>query len=228
MALDLSISFEQSNDNKTITITDTTGTYSADNVTGWGSPNIDVGDIIEAQYSTVDKYHLILDVSITDSTGTETAYTQINLRDHNGADFTEPADLVFEINASHLISSGVVLGTSDDELPDGLYAIDYRIVDASDSTQTETNGVTTTDNYIVDTIYLVHGVVKAAVYDQLRQIPTDYMCNNCKTDEIMEAIFASGYLQAIETSAYVAKQEELIIMLATLESIVRDGSTIIW
>ena len=224
MALDLSITFTESNDNKTVILTDTTGTYSADNLTGWGSPNIDVGDIISG--STASKYNLLLTITITDSSGTETEYDEINLFDHNGGAFTDASDLVFEMNSSHLLSGGTALGDSDDELPDGLWAIDYRIVDADYNS--ETNGLSTADNYIVDTFYLIYGVVKASVYDKLRQIPTDYMCNNCDSREIMEAIFMYGYLKGIETSAYVAKQEELIIMLATLESIVRDGSTIIW
>ena len=227
MALDLSISFAEANDNKSITITDTTGTYqSPDNETGWGSPNIDVGDIVIDSDETNGKYHLLLTITITDSTGTATEYDEINLRDHNGAAFSDATDLVFEINASHLLVTGTALGTNEDELPDGLYAIDYRIVDADYND--ETNGITTADNYIVDTTYLVYGVVKADVYDKLRQIPTDYMCENCSSRDIMEAIFMYGYLKGIETSAYVAKQEELIVMLATLESIVRDGSTIIW
>ena len=71
----------------------------------------------------------------------------------------------------------------------------------------------------------MYGQVKVAVYDKYRQIPA--WCN-CKDDDamfkIMETDLMGAYLTAIETSAYIAKTEELINMLIVLDDMVKNGS----
>lgn len=228
MALQLSLSYDEQGDNKLLTITDTTGTYVVvDNETGWGTPNIDVTDIVISTNVTPGKYHLLLTITLENSSGVSTVYDIIHLYDLNGGVFTTAADLVFEITTADLKVSGVASGTSDDELTDGLYTIDYRIVDNDD--HTKTGGLTTTSNYIVAEDVMVYGIIKAKVYNKLRKIPTNYLCSDCtESNSLKEGDFYMTYLYSIEASAYEAKTEELISMLSTLEDMVVNNSNIIW
>ena len=79
MALPLSLSNSQSNDAVTLTLTDN----SED--TTWGAPGSpDVTDIVISTdvINAGTEYHLLLDVTVTDKSGTETEYDTINLWDH--------------------------------------------------------------------------------------------------------------------------------------------------
>ena len=194
MALTPSLSYTERNDNKLLTITDTTTNYAT-------GGNIAVTDITT----------LTLDVTITTSDGTETAYTQIDLFDEFGA-FTVQADLVFPMDATYLLSGGVALGLATDELPDGVYDFIYTI------------NVT---NVFTESI-LVQGRVRKSVYELLRTLPVTYNCKDCKTKEIMDIIFCYGLLNSLESSGYVAKNEELINQLSVLERLVTNGSTYSW
>jgi len=79
------------------------------------------------------------------------------------------------------------------------------------------------------TTILVYGQVKVATYEKLRTISTNYMCSNgCPSDEINEADLCGAYLSGIENSAYVAKTEELLAMLVVLDNLVTNGSKITW
>ena len=123
MALDLSFSIEERNDNLRITLTDTTGTYDAgSNATGWGAPNLAVTDIT----ATGGAQPLELSVKITTSDGTETTYDDIDLYTEFGAP-TLPSDLVFALDCSMFISEGTALGTDEDEFPDGVYEFTYMV-----------------------------------------------------------------------------------------------------
>ena len=229
MALDLSLSYSQSNDATTLTITDSTGTYDvADNIDGWGDPNprasfVMANDIVISTdvsiYSPV-KYHLTLDITVTDKDGTETTYDSINLFDHNGAAFTTVDDLTWDITAADLVDSGTAMGLSTDKLDDGVYAILYTLL-VNDPTAV-----------IIDTVsesILVDGDVRIDVYTKLRQISVDYDNeDNDKSKDIMEALLAYSYLQSIEASASVAMTEEISTMLYSLDKLVSDGSNYIW
>ena len=67
------------------------------------------------------------------------------------------------------------------------------------------------------------------VYNKLRQISVDYDFEAQDTSrDVMEALLAYSYLQAIEASAAVAMIEELTDMLYTLDKLVSDGSHYNW
>jgi len=201
MALTPSLSYSERNDNKALTITDTTVDY------GVG------GNLAVTAITT-----LTLDVSITTSDGTETVYDQIDLVDLFGdsvaPEFDAQTDMVFLLNASHFVESvgGAAMGTSSTELPDGIYDFIYII-----------NGTTTYTESI-----LVEGRIRIAVYELLRTLPTIYNCSECKTKDIMDAIYCYGLLNVMESSGYVAKNEELIDQLYVLERLVTNGSTYSW
>jgi hypothetical protein len=74
----------------------------------------------------------------------------------------------------------------------------------------------------------MEGNVRNAVYEALRTLPTLYMCQECKSKQIMDAIFAYGYLNSMRAGGYVAKTEELINQLYVLERLLEYGSTYTW
>jgi hypothetical protein len=202
MAVDLTLSYSERNDNKMLTLTDTTT---------WGGTNPAVGAIKT----------LTLDVSVTPSNGTAIVCDQINLKTLNSLDGgSVQADLVFELTTTNLLDGGVSIGVGDngDELPDGVYTFTY-VVDESSTPDTE-------DSYTES--ILVEGRIRVAVYELLRTLPTIYNCDECKTKEIMDTIFCYGLLTSMEAAGYVAKNEELINQLYTLERLVTNGSSYSW
>jgi hypothetical protein len=173
--------------------------------TDWGTPA--VGGITT----------LTLDVVITTSDNVTTTYDQINLVTLGSLDGSSvQADLVFELTSEDFKVSGVALGTNDDVLPDGIYNFTYTL-DATLGTES-----------ILEEDVLMEGNVRNAVYEQLRTIPTLYMCDECKSKNIMDAIFAYGYLNSIRAGGYVAKTEELISQLYVLERLLEYGSPYSW
>ena len=222
MALNLDLTYAQSNDAVTLTITDSSGTYSADNTTGWGTPNTpETTDIVGSSTVETSEFHLKLTVTVTDKNGTETKYDTIYLYDHDaGSGFATPAALTWDFNAADFESGGDAMGEATDKLVDGIYAITYEL-------KSNNSPYTAQDSVIESTI--VDGDVRIAVYDKLRQVPTDYDCeDNDRSRDIMEALLAYCYLQSIEASASVSNTSELVTMLYTLDKMVSDGSHYTW
>jgi len=212
MALSLAFSVAERNDNRLITITDTTGVYAnPSNVGGWGAPNPLVTEIDSVTHT------LELFVSIQTSNGITTTYDPIDLRALHGAAFVTVADLSFEIDCSMLEVGGTALGTSDSEFPDGIYTFtyvhDYEIVGQEASTSAAA---------------LLEGRVRNAIYELYRTIPTIYNCQDCKSKEVLDVIFAKAYYNAMIASAYVARESELINMLAVIERLITNGSNYTW
>lgn len=232
MALVLDLAYSQSNNAVTWTLADAAGTYVAvDNPNGWetgGATNPDVADIvIGTDTTTASKYHLLLDVTVTDKDGTDTTYDQLNLYDVSlAADlaftgYTAATDLTWDFTPALLLSSGVTMGDADARLDDGLYVITYSLVENGDHTTTIVSALTET--------VLIDGDVRIGVYNKLRQIPVDYDYEAVDTSrDIMEALLGYAYLQAISASSAVAMQEELITMLFTLDKMNSNGSHYTW
>jgi hypothetical protein len=169
--------------------------------TNWGAPNIAVGAITT----------LTLQIDITTSDNETVAYDVIDLVTYAtlGGGSVQ-ADLVFSFDPSDITDGGTPLGTSDSVFPDGI----YNFIPASAATLTED--------------VLMEGNVRNAVYEAMRTIPTLYTCSECKSKEIMDAIFAYGYLNSIRAGGYVAKTEELISQLYVLERLLLYGSPYTW
>ena len=210
MALSLSFAVAESNNNKLISVTDDTGVYDAlTNTGGWGAPNPAVADIDGATHT------LGLSITITTSDGTETTYDTIDLYDEFGP-FADVTDLEFDLDCSMLISGTTALGTADDEFPDGIYTFDY-IYDEGLGSEVSTE---------VDV--LIEGKVRNAIYELYRTIPTIYNCQDCKTKQILDIIFTRAYYKSMIISAYVARETELLNMLAVIERLVTNGSSYTW
>lgn len=115
MALTLALSFEIQNDNKLITITDTTTDYG-------------VGGNIAVSAITA----ITLDVDITISTNVTTSYAPINLYALNTGPFATQSELIFELNPSMFLVGSVALGTASSEFPDGIYNFIYTVNTTND------------------------------------------------------------------------------------------------
>ena len=215
MALTLSIdTITQSNDSTVLRVVDGAGIYNVTtNPTGWGTPNPEV-TVIDGT-----TYHLYLDVVITTSNGTETTYDQIELFDTFGP-FTTVNDLVFDIDASMLISSSVAVGTAETALPDGWYSITYSFVDDG---STYTNS-TTTNQLIVD------GVVRTLVYDKLRDIPysSDWSIFNHNFKEWYDILYPqyyNGLLNGMLAEVSAARKTAILDILETLERLLNQTTS---
>lgn len=214
----LILSFVEANDNKSLIISDITGTGDS---TDWGTGT--VGGVT-VSYSTIDgsaaTYGLELDIEITTSDGTVTAYDTIDLYTEFGnPGFTTMDDMVFTIDSTLLKVSGVAIGDATDELPDGTWDITYTLVDV----------VTPANNVVYDKVVLIYGVVEKAVYEKLRAIISKYDNSEWLDDHLTrEAMFAYSYLIAIEASAETAKEEELLNSLSVLERLITHDSNNTW
>ena len=208
----LALSFVESNDNKSLIITDTTGT---DGSTDWG-----VGGNVS--YTAIDgsaaTYGLELDIEITTSDGTVTAYDTIDLFTTFGA-MTTYDDMVFTIDCTLLKVSAIAIGDATDELPDGTWDITYTLI----------NVATPANNVVYNEVVLIYGVVKNAVYEKLQAIISKYDNAEWLDDHVTrEAMFAYSYLIAIEASAVIAKEEELLNSLSVLERLITHASNNTW
>lgn len=200
MALTPTLSYEERNDNCLLTFTDTTA--------NWGTGgNIAVTDVTA----------LTLTIVITTSDNVATTYDQINLvtlfGDGVAPEFNTQANMVFAINATMLKVSNVAMGTATTELPDGLWDITYVV---------NTTAGTFNEDILVD------GRVRVSVYELIRTLPTIYNCQDCKSKTVLDALYCYGLLNVLQSNAYVAKTEELISLLYTLERLVTNGSNYTW
>jgi hypothetical protein len=202
----------QSNDATTVRFQDDTGVYDAvDNTSGWGTPNEEVTDIVAVTTTTVGKYHLTLDIVVTTSDSTETTYDTIDLYTEFGP-FSSVTDLVFDITPALLLDSGVALGDSDDQLPDGWYVATYTLSEAD--TSTEISSATKT--------LLVDGVVRTLIYDKMRQVPYSHDFERFYHDikewgELLDPIYYFSKFHGMLAEVTTAKKSEILSMLATLE-----------
>jgi len=208
MALVLAFEVTERNDNKLLTITDTTGEVSTGTVTGWGAPN--------ALYTTIvasgGAHTLELNIDITESDGTITYYDTIDLYTTFGA-FATIADLVFPLDCSMLKVSGIAMGTSDDQFPDGIYDIEYIYDDAL-----ATEKITT----VAETVY---GKVRNGTYELLRKMTTSYEYEGYIDDGVLLAIFTKTYLDGILAADNIARRTSVYTQLYVLERLLINESS---
>ena len=205
MALALSLSALERNDNELLTLTDVS--------TGWGTPNV---TNITARTSLT--YSLTLDITIN-NIDSIIVYDQIDCYVLHGGVFATQADLVFALDATKLISSNGPIGNSSTVLPDGIYDIVYKVQ--------HWNGVSWDDINVLSISVLIDGQIKLKVYDKLRKVyKWSYSPDGYRN--INEASYYYTFLQSIEKSAFVARKSELLQMLETLERLLLNGSNYPW
>jgi hypothetical protein len=252
MDLNLSLSYQEQNDNKAIILTDTTDNFNS------SGTNITAGE------STVSGIFYEIVAATTDMTTAGAPDSSVGTRFVCDAvivladtdDLLPVTPTYAEITAATLdttitgVSGSAVVKTQVDLFSNfGPFTIEADLVytitaallgDTSGSalldglyalTYTisyEGDGVATKTDTLEVTI-LVYGVVKVATYQKLRQIPVAYSCQDgAVKPTISEADLCGAYLSGIENSAYVAKTEELLNMLVVLDNIILNGSYITW
>lgn len=206
MAFTLAFEVVERNDNKLLTITDTSGEVATGTVTGWGSPNPAYTGINGSTHT------LELEISITTSDGLEVEYDTIDLYDEFGP-FSSVTDLVFPLDCSMLKVSSVAMGTSDDEFPDGIYKINYVYDD----------GLVTEES--TESSEIIYGKVRNAVYELLRMMTTSYEYEGYIDDGVLLAIFTNTYLDGILASDPVARRNSVTSQLYVLERLLINEST---
>jgi hypothetical protein len=209
MALSLNISLVQRNDCKVITLTDTS--------TDWGvSPAPAVTSIQELSDHT---YALTLDIVLNRPSEDAVTFDTLDLGTYGP--FTTQADMVFDFDSTSLKVNSIPYSTTIIALPDGVYDLVYKVIHYS-------GGVWTTISTL-SVSYLLDGVIRNKVYTKQRQIPVIYDNKDyANKREVMDALFAFGYLDSIEKSAYIARKDELLTMLETLNRIYLNGSYFTW
>jgi len=211
MALDFTI--QQRNDNRVITMVDSS--------IGWGTTLPNITDI--GPYNLINPQHgdltLLLSVNINTTTST-ILYDAIDMYTEFGP-FTSQADLVFILNTTHFVENSQPLGSLIDPFPDGIYTIEYSLY------QYDTNEwVKTTDTKV--SRVLTEGSVRNSIYEKLRLLPTYYGSIDDRRRDINEAILSYSLLKSLSAAAYVAKDEELIEILKTLEHLETNTSKYTW
>jgi hypothetical protein len=208
MAFTLAFSVTERNDNKLLTITDTTGEVSTGTATGWGSPNPLYSEVV----ASGGLHTLELNINVTTSDGTVTYYDTIDLYTEFGP-FASITDLVFPLDCSMLKVDDVAIGTSEDSFPDGIYDIeyiyDYDLVTESITTNTET----------------ICGKVRNGTYELLRKMTTSYEYEGYIDDGVLLAIFANTYLDGILVSDAIARRDSVTAQLYTLERLLINESS---
>jgi hypothetical protein len=206
MALTLAFDVTERNDNKLLTIEDTSGEVATGTVTGWGAPN--------AVYTTINgvAHTLELVITVTISDGTITYYDAIDLYTEFGP-FATITDLVFPLDCSMLKDHGIAIGTSDSQFPDGIYDIEYVYDDTLVTERTTTTATT------------VYGKVRTGTYELLRMMTTSYEYEGYIDDGVLLAIFAKTYLDGILAADNIARRTSVYSNLYTLERILINEST---
>jgi hypothetical protein len=205
MALTLSFLAVERNDSKLLTLTDTSVT--------WTTPSY-----TDIQARTSLTYSLTLDITINTPTLT-TVYDQLDCYVIGSGPFATQAAMIFPISAANLQISGSPLGTTDTELPDGIWDIVYKLQHYTGGAWVDVASSTIS--------ILMYGQIKTKVYDKLRKVPKWSELSSGYRD-INEASYYYTYLQAIEKSAFVARKAELLQMLETLERLLLNGSNYPW
>lgn len=198
--MELRLSILERNDATALVFTDTS--------IGWGLDGFPNFTEINGVTHTL---HLYLTRKTLDAT---TSFDVINLT----GSWTEQSDMVYTITASDLLVNGVPEDgvTSDTKIQDAIYTCLY-VLDEDLATEAE---------YSVD--FLAYIQIKTKVYDKLRQVLAIYNAYDSRSKEISDSLLQYTFLKAIEASAYVALEDELLETLDTIEKINTNGSNYTW
>jgi len=220
MAITLELAYLEANDAATLQLSDVTGeTALTDWTVGGNISYDDIDGVVGA-----GTYNLTLDIDITTSDGTTTSYDTIDMYDiflsALGPAYTYPDDFVFELNSTHLLETGVAIGTATDELPDGIYEFTYTILDQATGLPDDTIAPVLVESVLID------GQVRIKVYDALREIGVKYDCVGMEIPvdctiwaDMMDAIFKYTLFYNMISNVSEATESDVLTMLTTLENL---------
>jgi hypothetical protein len=201
MALQLKLKYEQSNDASILRLTDDTGSYRVDNLTGWGSPNPATLDVVPFSDTTVGKFHLGLEITITTSDGVVTVYPNIDLKSYFPSQLTLESGMVFDILASHLNIGSLV---------DGVWHIKYYLK-AANSTSIVT--------YVIVNLF-VDGQVELKVSRSFINavFSVERGITQSNWNKIKDALVKEAYLIGVRVNPSLAQQNKKLNILRTLQN----------
>lgn len=188
----LVLSSLQTNDAKLLYLTDAS-TWGSDGIPAFATLKADLQSaILQISYKTPDEPDGT-DVVDVDISAIWSAATSEN-------------DLIYIIKFPIPASiDGSEVG--DEELPDGIWSINYVLTDSSDTYQFPSNLELLLDN-----------VIKVKVYNNTASIPTKYFSsNNYYTKEIDDALLIDGLYYSMNANAYVAQQTQILNVLDILQ-----------
>jgi len=213
MALDLKLTYTQSNDAVRIKFTDNTGGYNAStNEGGWGAPNASTSDIVGINTSTVSKYHLILRVEVKTSDLIYKVYDDIDLYSEYTSEYSKAYGMEYILTPDMLIEEGISMGLSTDTFKDGIYTVSYILNNANDSTLVDRKQYT----------FLVDGNVRKALYTKSAYIPDIYNCKIYNADDqnwrnIIEILGIYSIFQGMLSNPTISEEEDKLNVLSVLE-----------
>lgn len=213
MALDLKLTYTQSNDAVRIKFTDNTGEYNAStNEGGWGAPNASTSDIVGINTSTVSKYHLILRVEVKTSDLIYKVYDDIDLYSEYTSEYSKAYGMEYILTPDMLIEEGISMGLSTDTFKDGIYTVSYILNNANDSTLVDRKQYT----------FLVDGNVRKALYTKSAYIPDIYNCKIYNADDqnwrnIIEILGIYSIFQGMLSNPTISEEEDKLNVLSVLE-----------
>jgi hypothetical protein len=174
MALELNIDVCQTQDCKTLTVTDITGNYDPDNITGYGPENEELADLIAA----------VLTVTIKATASTEEE------------SFT--FDVLDEItNQEEITITSDMLGYGFDEsIPDGILVFTLEETFEDPDTEAQTNYSTSVDKllYCNFECFVKNKIANLAILEP-------ECCSGNSKDSIQEVLKMWAYLKSLEHSA---------------------------
>ncbi len=182
----LILNSEQSNDGITLYLTDAS-TWGSDSVPAFA----DVDSVeLTVQYETPDGLSVVYDYT----TDAQTIFDAAQLAGDSSL-------LIYPIT---MVSLGIEAAT--DPLPDGIWTINYSVVDNVTTTTMDELGI------------LLDAQIKAEVYRRVGSIQYQYYANNnFYTKPIDDVLLLQSLYDSMLASAYVAKKEEIIKVLETLQ-----------
>jgi hypothetical protein len=201
MALQLKLKYEQSNDATILRLTDDTGSYRVDNITGWGVPNPMTADVVNFSDTTTGKYHLGLTITITTSDGVVTVYPDIDLKSYFPDQLLLESGMVFDILCSHL---GI------GSLPDGIWNIKYYLKAANS---------TTIASYVIVNLF-VDGIVELKVSRSFLEavFTVERGITQSNWNKIKDSLVKEAYLIGARANPSLAQQGKKLNILRTLQN----------
>ena len=204
MGLVLDISAAQTTLCGTLVITDTTGKYSATNLTGWSTVEMGTSDTIVINDSSITEAELIITVDgvattidLMDVTNwqTYTPYTEGSPFDSS----TDPDSLTFTFTPANL-------GLS--VFADQHITVEYYI---KDNLERETDN----DPFLI----FLYCTVKRLYHKALAMVPDKYQCVECNNDFIDDVILISGLYKALKEAVCLGDTATFDTLLEILEEI---------
>lgn len=188
---------------KKVVFTETTGTYTPANTTGWNTPNVDIDDTTSATLQIWDKDNNSLTTLDLFNTGLPDPNYPSTLNTFPNDSYQATAFNFYQGTISNTVL-GLLAG---DAISDGVYTYRYTVV---------ADGIT----YVKTKYYFHFCTVKCCVDKQFAKIDP---CCDCDQSELLKANRMNTLLGALEKAAECFQKERFARLLRILQSICNNN-----